>query len=148
MVNTTQRICSWDKISLFYNLESKSVKVTPVLTSGLSRKWFNFDTEKIEGDEIYKILCHRNSYFTLLFKNKVKSKAIAVTYNLGNIEQPETRIFDIYEIDRYPEQLIAYETDEQIILEFSELSKEYVRVLQLNGPRINIKGTDKVGSSV
>ena len=62
-------------------------------------------------DEVYKIVCHKNGFFTVLLKNKTTSKAVVVTFSVVTLTEPESRIFDFYEIDRYPDQLVTYETE-------------------------------------
>jgi hypothetical protein len=98
------RICLWKHAVLFYNLEKKKLWATPMLADKkVSRNWYSFDIEKFQFDEMYKIGCHSNGYFTVLLKDKRNAQCIVVTFNTLKLEEPETRIFDIYKLNKYPQ---------------------------------------------
>lgn len=40
--------------------------------------------------------------------------------------------------------MVAFQSEDNIVLEISELSKEYFRILNLNGPTIVLEGNDRV----
>lgn len=124
------------------------LRATPILTDSVSRNYFDFDLRKFDFDSFHAIECFKNGMFTVLLRNRLRSTSTIATFSINNMQDPENRVFDYYTIPRFPDKMRSFELNLNIVIEVSELGKQYFRGLNLNGPLVYILTRDEAPNQI